>query len=341
MVPQAGVAARYFDGRSTAAHLVSIVIRSGRVVVTGPGVERNEPLEAVEILPALGRTPRLVRFPGGASCEVADSPAFAAMLAADGMAGPALSKWERSWTLALASVGIVALAAVLTYVYGLPAAAAGVANRLPLSALDVLSTHTLWALDARWLDPSQLDAVRRSDLAGQFQRMRWPSAPARPLALQFRRSETLGANAFALPSGLIVVTDDLVSLVADDRELLAILAHEVAHVDQRHGVRSMLQASALTLLVTWYVGDISALAVAAPTALLQTRYSRSFERDADGYAVRALQLNDISSRHFADVLSRIQAVADREGHIALPYLSTHPATADRVARLREPQEGGP
>ncbi len=309
-------------------------------MVTGPGVERDEPLEAVEIPPALGRTPRLVRFPGGAFCEVAESTAFAAMLAAGGDAGAPLSRWERSWTLALASVGLVALAAVLAYVYGLPAVATGVANRLPPSALDVLSTHTLWALDARWLDPSELAAARRSDLAGQFQRMRWPSAPAR-LELQFRRSDTLGANAFALPSGLIVVTDALVSLAADDRELLAVLAHEAAHVDQRHGVRSMLQASALTLLVTWYVGDISALAVAAPTALLQTRYSRTFERDADRYAVRALRLNGISPQHFADVLSRIQAVADREGHIALPYLSTHPATAERVARLREAQEGRP
>ncbi len=310
-------------------------------MVTGPGVERDEPLEAVEIPPALGRTPRLVRLPGGAFCEVADRTTFATMLAAGGVAGSALSKWERSWTPAIASVGLVALAAVLGYVYGLPAVATGVAGRLPQSALNVLSAHTLRVLDARWLDPSELAAARRSDLLDQFQRLRWPSAPARPLELQFRRSPALGANAFALPSGLIVVTDDLVSLVADDRELLAVLAHEAAHVDQRHGVRSMLQASALTLLITWYVGDISALAVAAPTALLQTRYSRVFERDADLYAVRALQLNGISSEHFADVLSRIEAVADREGRIALPYLSTHPATAERIARLRELQEDGP
>lgn len=343
MVPEAGVAARYFDGRTTAGHSVSVVVRSGRLIVTGPDVERDDPLEAVEIPPALGRTHRLVRFPGGAFCEMVDTTAFAAMLAADGVRGPALSRWERSWTLALASVGLVALTAVLGYVYGLPAVATGVANRLPPSALNLLSAHTLRVLDARWLNPSELPTGRRADLVHQFQRMRWPSAPARSLELQFRKTRVLGANAFALPSGLIVVTDDMVSLVGDDRELLAVLAHEVAHVDNRHGVRSMLQASALTLLVTWYVGDISALAVGAPTALLHTRYSRAFERDADDYALSAMRLNGISSQHFADVLSRIQAAADREGRVsdALPYLSTHPATSERVARLRQTREDGP
>jgi Zn-dependent protease with chaperone function len=105
----------------------------------------------------------------------------------------------------------------------------------------------------------------------------------------------------------------------------------------------MLQASAVTLLITWYLGDISALAVAAPAALLQTRYSREFERQADAYAVQALRLNGIPVGFFAEILAKIERGTDTE-HArteALPYLSTHPTTAERLERLRAARQGRP
>ncbi len=334
-----GIPARYVDGQSTTVRLVTILVASGRVVVTGEDVARDEPLEAVDIPPALGRTPRVVRLSDGASCEVADSHAFAAMLSAGGLPVASISQWEHSWPLALMAVVIVSVSALVGFVYGLPAVADSVAARLPSSALDVLSRHTLRVLDGRLLKPSTLPMFRQRRLVDQFAQMRWP-APAPPMELYFRQSAVLGANAFALPSGIVVVTDDLVTLVADDREILAVLAHEAAHVDHRHGVQSMLQASAVTLLVTWFVGDISILAVAAPTALLQTRYSREFEREADEYAIRALRLNGIALRFFADALGHIARITEgqRSSGEALPYLSTHPATADRLDRLRAAQE---
>jgi predicted Zn-dependent protease len=97
----------------------------------------------------------------------------------------------------------------------------------------------------------------------------------------------------------------------------------------------MIQSSVVSILVTWYIGDISALAAAAPAALLEARYSRDLEREADAYAAAALRINGLSPTLLADILERMSA---ERGDLpdALAYLSTHPTSAERIAQLRQP-----
>ena len=69
------------------------------------------------------------------------------------------------------------------------------------------------------------------------------------IRLEVRSAPQIGANAFALPSGIIVVTDELVALSEDDDELAAVIAHELGHVHHRHIMRTVIQNSAAALLV--------------------------------------------------------------------------------------------
>src|SRR5262249_35098920 len=106
--------------------------------------------------------------------------------------------------------------------------------------------------------------------------------------LQFRDAPALGPNALALPSGTILVTDQLVKLAQRDEELMAVFAHEITHVEQRHAVRAALQDSGVGFLVGMLLGDVSSaatLGVSLPAVLAQAGYSRDFEREADRGAV--------------------------------------------------------
>ena len=47
----------------------------------------------------------------------------------------------------------------------------------------------------------------------------------------------------ALPSGVVIVTDDLVALAKDADDVVAVLAHEVGHLEGRHGVRAVIQSA--------------------------------------------------------------------------------------------------
>ncbi len=254
-----------------------------------------------------------------------------------------MSQWDYSGRVLLWPALFLVLIAAAAYFVGIPLLASFAANRLPAGALDAISAQTLRSLEQSVLAPSELPDGRREALAAAFAGLRWPDGQARPQTLHFRKSDRLGANALALPSGDVIVTDALVTLASDDREVLAVLAHEAGHVQRRHGMRSVIQASALTLLLSWLVGDVNAIAGAASGALLEARYSRGFERDADDYALRALRLNGIPPRYFVDALTRLQADQARRGQGdggLASYLSTHPTTEERVRRLRE-QAGEP
>lgn len=330
-----GTRAVYFDGRQAQPHAVELSIERRRVSVRGEGVECDFWVGAVQISPPLGRTPRILRFPGGAYCEVTDHDAFSRLAADAGLTIDAVDRWERSrgWVLA-ACVGFVLVVTAL-YAYGVPVAAGMIADRLPSGPIGVLSRQVLDVLDRTVFDPSEVPPDRQAALRAGMATLRLRGYDAgQEYGLQFRKSRALGANALALPDGTIVVTDALVSLARDDRELLSVIAHEAGHVARRHGLRMFLQGSIVGLLVTWYVGDVSSLAAGAPAALLEANYSRGFEREADAYAADLLTHAGIPLHFFADILERIDGQHPPGDRAGRDYSSSHPSTAERLRRFR-------
>ncbi len=76
------------------------------------------------------------------------------------------------------------------------------------------------------------------------------------------------------------MTDELVEMAGNDPEILGVLAHEIVHVREQHGMRSVLQGSAVFLIWTLMTGDVSTVAgmgSALPAMLAENGYSRGFE----------------------------------------------------------------
>ena len=90
-------------------------------------------------------------------------------------------------------------------------------------------------------------------------------------------------------------------------------------------------------MVSWYLGDVSSVAAGLPSALLQARYSRDFEREADDYALRMLEANNIPPAALAQILKRMQTEMDGThrpgGNPFRGYLNSHPATGERINHL--------
>jgi Zn-dependent protease with chaperone function len=203
-----------------------------------------------------------------------------------------------------------------------------------MAVAESLSTSTLAALDRDMFQPSAMPSARQQDIQSKFRSLKMPAGSTSTYRLEFRKSDEIGANAMALPSGIIVVTDGLVALAEDDREILGVLAHEAGHVEHKHGLRGILQNSLIGMVVAWVVGDVSSIAAAAPAALLEASYSRDLEREADAFAIDVLALNDVQLRYLAAMLRRLESASSASGmSSALRYLSTHPATDERIAQL--------
>ncbi|HTH44467.1 MAG TPA: M48 family metallopeptidase, partial [Oxalicibacterium sp.] len=229
--------------------------------------------------------------------------------------------------------GVLATIAVLVlgYLYALPLAADAIARHLPAGVEHSIGKGTLEFLDHRILAPSKLPAARRDAIVERFRSLKPPQDGAPSYEIVFRSSR-IGPNAFALPSGQIVLTDELVKLMKDDDELMSVLAHELGHLHERHLMRRIVQSSAVGAVVTILFGDVSAVVANIPTLLLDMKYSRDAERDADDYAIAMLKANGIPLSHMAEAFERLR---QKEGGAGMPYLSSHPPTAERIVHIRQ------
>jgi Zn-dependent protease with chaperone function len=327
--------ARYFDGRSARGREVRLRFdAAGRVEITGVEPPLRFALRELSVSTRVGNTPRSIVLPNGAKCETDENDAVDAALAAHGHQRYARlrHRLETAWPYILALFAFTVAAVWGLTTYGVPEIARRAAFALPVDADRALARSTLEVLDHRVFEPSRLEPSRRDALKTRFRALVADLDPRYQFRLELRSSKVIGANAFALPDGTIVVTDALVQLAENDEEVLAVLAHEVGHVIYRHALRGVMQNSAVALLVAFALGDVvsaSSLAAALPTMLVGAKFSRDFEREADLYALRVLRARHIPTYHATAILERLEARAGRTPD-APDYLSSHPGIEERA-----------
>lgn len=328
--------ARYLDGATSRAVPVRVRFAPvGRLQVEGPGLTLSLDLDRVRVRPRLGDTPRALDLPGGAVIEVDDNDAVDRALGETGRGRGArlVAALEHHWHSVVLAVVITIAAGAWLVAWGVPRLADHVARALPRDVERSLASGALDGMDGPLFQPTALPEPEREHISELFERVRPAGPDGAGYRIEFRAGGPIGANAFALPDGTVVVTDEMVGLAENDDELLGVLAHEVGHVVHHHAMRQLLQNSVAALLIAAATGDIvstSSLAAGLPVMLLQTHYSRTFETEADDHAAAWMRAHDIAPRHLADLLVRMEG---EEGGPSIPYLSTHPPTADRMARL--------
>ena len=325
--------AQYVGGGSTRVRAVHLSVVGQDLHVEGDDVQRTIPLASVSVDEQLGNAPRRLRFADGSFCEVRDFEGLRVLMAAAGLRDGWVDRTQRHLHWVLLSVAASIVLVVAAYRWGLPWAAEVMAQHLPPVISKVLSAQTLKALDGGLLLPSRLDTARQARLRRQFRALRLPGGGENQWPLLFRRSPALGANAFTLPDGTIVLLDDLVTQLADDRQVEAVLAHETGHAQGRHGMQLLLRSSAVGAFLAFYLGDFSQLLAAAPAALVQAKYSQSLEWQADEYGSAVLVASGMSPRLLADALQQLSKSHPETAGVA--YLTTHPPTEERMRRLRE------
>ena len=186
--------------------------------------------------------------------------------------------------------------------------------------------------------PSALPAERQAALAQRFAAAARAAVPDVAYRLEFRSADgPAGVNAMALPGGTIVLLDGLVETDARRRRADR-RARATSSATSRASTRcasccSRVGVGALAGLL-W--GDFSSVIANVPLAFGVLRYSRAFEREADEFAIRVLRENGISTHPLDDFFGAMDRRDRDKGRAAPPaFLSTHPPTDERRARLRE------
>lgn len=154
-------------------------------------------------------------------------------------------------------------------------------------------------------------------------------------------------NAFATPGGHIFVTRGLIRCCQSEDALAAVLAHEIGHIQLRHGMQSIEKArntQALTIIATEGARTLGSSEMAQLTdtfsgvisditnSLINNGYSRSFEYQADQAAVKLVNRLGYNPQGLIDMLKVMSGNIKKGGN---DFAKTHPAPNERIGKIQE------
>jgi Zn-dependent protease with chaperone function len=326
----------YFDGTNSTAHEVTASVQGNLLSIRGESVHFDHEIDKCTIEPALGSTLRTVHTPGGGRLDTKDSRAFKSLESEKiGTLGFRLVHLlESQWKAALASTLVAVLAVLAGAVWGIPYLSEKAAFSLPKPLLESLGKGALESVDRHFFKPSELDSWEQERIHTMVAEFSEETGAPYPKALVLRQSP-FGPNAFALPGDTVVLTDEFVKFVESDDEILGVVAHELAHLERRHAVRTLLQGTGVFVLVSVLVGDLASVTSVAgtlPAILLESKYSRGFEKEADTMASKWMNDVGLGVEPMIAFLTRVKE--KKEGFEGPEFLSTHPAMDKRIKHLR-------
>ncbi len=339
---------------------VTVAIDDGRMIRCS--------FDELKVSDRLGNVERKITLNDGSIFATRDNESIDQLFKKDKSVNGFIHKIESNigWVVVALLVTIGTSGAFLKW--GVPWTSNKLAHALPHSTNELIAAQTLDFLDKYFFDKdSDVDPAQMEQIREHFNTRLVPLAQADEninFQLHFRKWEVDGQsipNAFALPSGDIILTDKFVELTENQDEIDAVLLHEIGHVAHRHTLQLVIQGTMLTTIVMIVTGDSSTVAdmgLGLGTLMISSGYARGYESEADVYAFEKMLQAKIDPQAFSDIIDRMTKYMETSGaeviedksetevieksteqntpelaedkKTVIDYLSSHPSTEDRI-----------
>ena len=204
---------------------------------------------------------------------------------------------------------------------------------------------TYKTLSSTILEKSEISKKRKNDIREKSQKIFKHSGLYKNPEIKFNKSTILGPNALALPGGPIIITDDLIKILKDDETILSIIAHEIAHIKERHSLQRIVEIAGLSSIAWMIFGlDESILEeiVFLGINVWSLKKSRDLEKDADLMALKLLEKSGMSKNSFLIAIEKLTKHYCLKSNleklncmdeIKNSWFSTHPTGTERLKYL--------
>jgi predicted Zn-dependent protease len=142
-------------------------------------------------------------------------------------------------------------------------------------------------------------------------------------------------NAFALPGGYVLINSGLIANADTPEEILGVLGHELAHINQRHIVQKIVNTIGMYSVLAFVFGSIDGLIyaiISGGTTLLEASFSQSAEAEADRLSFAYLTEANINPKGMIDFFKKLKDQSSENKLFVM--LSSHPSTDERIANLK-------
>ena len=344
--------------------------------LTADGEEYYGAISALKIEPPLGSQPRKIYLPDGQVFQTDEREDLAAILPKTGWTF--ISAIEKFGPHLLPIAIVTPFAAFGVYKLVMPFFINMALALTPAAVVYKMDSSTMATLDRFVMDESALPERRQAKLTAIFDELVENGASNRsqrtPQYKLLFRGGKMGPNAFALPGGTVVITDDLVEMFPDNEDVLAgVLGHEIGHVEMEHSLKRVYRAVGIATMVTLMAGDAGPMIediLLEGGALLSLSFSRGQETESDNFAVdlmheigrdpeamaaffeemEALQnfrakddggeaagaeIDSETDSDTDDLARDNKAADDARPNINMEWVSTHPLNEKRIENIRK------
>mgnify|MGYP001055849912 CR=1 FL=1 len=207
-----------------------------------------------------------------------------------------------------------------------------VADIIPIEIQEKMGEASLKQLETQNLEKTKLPIFIQEKIKSRFYKLIQKDTTH----LKILFYDAPYPNAFALPGNYIVILDSIVKLSQDTinyNDVIGVMAHEMGHLHYKHSLKLVIKSGLTAIVISYFIGDISTFIATITHQLLTLSYSRSYEEEADDYAIYLLKKNKISTLPLAHLLENMSKTYKEES--VLPeFLSTHPVTEERIKKIK-------
>lgn len=333
----------YYPANRSDAQAASLHITRTQLTITtdAVNVERFE-LTEIKVASAIPGTPLEFRTQSG-GLFIVDDPTFRFQTS-----NFSLEALEKNTFLILIGTVLTPVFLWLLITIWVPAIAAKSVNYIPDTVPTEMGEQAFTILEKSFLSETTLTLDKQQVVKAIWIRLLSDiDTEHHDYQLHLAQSDVFGANALALPNGQIVVTDQLIEQLEKHTEnpegaLIAILLHEIGHVEHQHSLTLVAQSVSTAIVFAMIFNDLEGIGevlIGTSSSLLQNAFSRDMETQADAYALKKLtELNKPTSL-FADAMKSFHQGEDIEDEMS--YLSSHPATSERIKQALNYMENKP
>jgi len=298
-------------------------------------------VDGLKIEPPIGSSARKIYLPEGQLFETTENDKVARLKG--GGFWSRLAKTERfGWHLIPLAIATPFLAFGL-YRTLIPLFISFAMFMTPDGMIHSIDKNTIKTVDFKLTKPTELGQERQDEIQALFKKLvknvENNSGKTRRIPnykLLFRHSNIIGPNAFALPGGTIVMTDELIEMFPkEDHVISAVLAHEIGHVEHEHSLRQIYRALGMAAMIGLIAGDAGPMLediVLEGSALLSLSFSRKHEMQADDFSYDILS----GTGQRADGL--IEFFKKLEEEVSIPesgeWMMTHPLSKKRIENIQ-------
>jgi Zn-dependent protease with chaperone function len=342
MSVDAGIKGTAFAAGKSRAQSAEILAREGTngepyldIMIGQDVVLAGALLRDVRIDPRLGSSPRRMTFPDGSLFETDDHAAIATLTGST--QSDRLHRWEAFRPQLIAVVGAAIIGIWILWRYGLDILASAAIAITPNAMVEQIDRGTLSTIDFTMASPTTLDEPEQARVTEIFKKLVAEMDAAdkgdTSFELKFRSMPQVGPNAFAMPGGTVVITDEFVRKFNDD-VLAGVFGHEIGHVVENHGLRQVYRSLSIYILIAFLAGDTGPIIediVLEGNLLLSLNYSRKHESSADEYGLTLAHVAGFDPSGLKEFFEYVIKLGGEQPE----WLSSHPSSKARMDAIDE------